>query len=327
MRNLYYIDQICGAIVGAAIGDAMGHPTEFLNSFEIQEKFGENGVEKYELYRQDNEGITYAPYTDDTQLAEIVLRTLIDTVSLNWDLNATMLLMSERFIEWRKNPQGGHRGPGRACIEGCYALEEGTEWSKAGHIDAGGCGSVMRSYPYGLAYYDNIEKAEFWAAEGSKPTHRHSIALAASAAMAVGTALAIKHTSIDDIIDKMAKAAEKYDFGTAAMICEAYADAVYGVEPSITLERLQGWAAHEAISAAVYIFVRHYNNPSAAILEGANAPGDSDSIASIVGALVGAWNGLNSFPKIWVTKLERNKELIKYGFELASMKLIENNYI
>jgi ADP-ribosylglycohydrolase len=322
----HFAEPFCGAILGAAIGDAMGHPTEFMSMWQIREKFGEDGVKGYELRWQTDKGVSYAPYTDDTQMAEIVLRTLIDARSCNWDLHPTMLLMAERFIEWSNNPQGGHRAPGKACLEGCRMLEEGIEWSKAGHRDAGGCGSVMRSFPYGLAFHDDLERAEFWAVEGSKPTHRHPIALAASAAMAVGTALAVHHEPVEKIIDEMVKVAAKYDVHTSQMISDAYADAVYGVEPEETLQdTLQGWAAHEAIAAAVYVFVRHHDDPRAAILEGANANGDSDSIASIAGALVGAWNGLRNLPAQWILELERYEQLVQHGLDIATVKYWETD--
>jgi len=49
--------------------------------------------------------------------------------------------------------------------------------------------------------------------------------------------------------------------------------------------------------------------PGAAILEGANTPGDSDSIATLAGALVGARCGINALPSDWVRDVERTAEL------------------
>jgi hypothetical protein len=64
------------------------------------------------------------------------------------------------------------------------------------------------------------------------------------------------------------------------------------VSPEIVLDRLRSWAVHEAIAAAAYLLVRNPDNARRAILEGANSPGDSDSIASIAGAMVGVRVGL-----------------------------------
>jgi ADP-ribosylglycohydrolase len=78
----------------------------------------------------------------------------------------------------------------------------------------------------------------------------------------------------------------------------------------VTLERLPGWAAHEAIAAAVYTFARHPDDPRAAMLEAANTPGDSDSLATLAGALTGCRAGLGAIPEEWVRDVERSAELI-----------------
>jgi ADP-ribosylglycohydrolase len=93
------------------------------------------------------------------------------------------------------------------------------------------------------------------------------------------------------------------------MMATAVDEAWSGVSPDVTLERLKGWAAHEAIAAAVYIFARHPDDPRAAILEGANTPGDSDSLATLAGALVGGRCGIEALPADWVRDVERSEEL------------------
>ncbi|MGL4462456.1 MAG: ADP-ribosylglycohydrolase family protein, partial [Planctomycetia bacterium] len=112
------------------------------------------------------------------------------------------------------------------------------------------------------------------------------------------------------IVSEMIAAACRYSTRTALMMLRALDDAENGVGPEVTLDRLQAWAAHEAIAAAVYIFARHPNDPRAAILEGANTPGDSDSIATLAGALVGARCGLEALPTDWITDVERSAELL-----------------
>lgn len=94
------------------------------------------------------------------------------------------------------------------------------------------------------------------------------------------------------------------------MIARAAEDASTGVGPDVTLDRLRGWAAHEAIAAATYVLARHPDDPRAAILEAANTPGDSDSIATLVGALVGARRGIEAIPKDWVGEVERSETLV-----------------
>jgi ADP-ribosylglycohydrolase len=299
--------RFLGAVLGAAIGDAMGHPTEFIRSFDdICERYGPEGVRRYELF-WERDGKRFAPYTDDTQMAEIVLRTLVEGHA---DLDDTMKRMALGFVDWSTNPQGGHRAPGMACLSGCRRLAQGVHWSEGGGATAGGCGSVMRAYPFGLIFADDLDRAEKWAVEHSKLTHRDPIALAACAAMAVGMARTIQGHDLNLVLSEMVAACCRYSLPTARMMCDALHDAETGVGPRVTLERLEGWAAHEAICAAVYIVARHPDDPIAAILEGTNTPGDSDSLATLAGALVGARCGVEALPRDWIQDLERSEELI-----------------
>jgi ADP-ribosylglycohydrolase len=305
-RPLTRQERCLGAVLGAAIGDAMGHPTEFIGSFEaIRERYGPAGVTTFELWREQD-GKRFAPFTDDTQMAEVVLRTLVDGHD---DLDATMRRMAAGFVEWSRNPQGGHRAPGNACMSGCRALERGVAWWEAGGETAGGCGSVMRSYPFGLVFADDLQKAEEWAVAHSKLTHRDPIALAACAAMAVGMVLILRDAPPVEVTSEMTAAACRYSARTAAMMATAVEEARTGVGPEVTLARLEAWAAHEAIAAAVYIFTRHPDDVVGAILEGANTPGDSDSIATLAGAMVGARCGIGALPEEWVRDVERSAEL------------------
>jgi len=301
-------DRMLGSILGGAIGDALGHPTEFLGVDAIRGRWGAGGVTDYVLFWEDG-GEQFAPYTDDTQMTEQVLRALLEGRDAGFDLDATMQGMARRFIEWMEFPQGGHRAPGNACLAGCRALADGTPWRQAGGSTAGGCGSVMRAHPFGLVFAADPPRAEAWAVAHSSLTHRDPIAQAACAAMAVAVAGFVRGDAVEPTLQAAVAAALRWDATTAGMIGRALAEAHQGVPPSVTLDRLRAWAAHEAIAAAVYLAARHPDEPRAAMLEGANAPGDSDSIASMAGALLGARCGASALPASWIDRLERTGEL------------------
>jgi len=305
-------NRVLGAVLGAAIGDALGAPVEFIGSVaEIRQRFGADGVQGYVSYSGAGRA-RHARYTDDTQMAEAVLRGLLDSRAGGADLDGTMLAIAERFVTWNHSPQGGHRAPGNACLSGCGALARGVPWREAGGPTAGGCGSVMRAYPFGLVFANDPERAATWAAEHSRMTHADPIALASCAAMAKGIALLVGGRT-EGVLDEMIAAAGTHSGKTASMMQRAIDEAADGIGPDVTLDRLRSWAAHEAIAAGVYLLARHPDDTPSAILEGANTPGDSDSIATIVGALLGARNGLESIPSEWVRDVERSSELLALG--------------
>jgi len=105
-----------------------------------------------------------------------------------------------------------------------------------------------------------------------------------------------------------------------AWVRGAVLDANAGVSPRDVLGRLHGWDAATAVAAAVYLWARHPRDFESAVLEGANSPGDSDSLASMAGALVGAGVGLETIRRQrpdWVTRLERVNELCALADDLA----------
>ena len=301
--------RVLGAVLGAAIGDAMGHPTEFIRTFaEIRRTFPPNGVRGYEKW-WERDGRRFAPYTDDTQMAEIVLRALVDGRAAGHDLDATMRAMAAGFVHWERDPQGGHRAPGGACVSGARALARGVPWREAGGPTAGGCGSVMRAYPFGVIFADDrhVPRPGPWTTHASRTTTPSPWRRARRWRRAWCRRWPGRRSRTR--ARRWSRPRRRQDARTSAMIAQAVREARTGVEPEVTLSRLEGWAAHEAIAGAAYVVARHPGDPRAAILEAANTPGDSDSLATLAGALTGAQAGLERIPADWVRDVERGQEL------------------
>ncbi len=317
-RHLGLRGRIAGTVLGAAIGDAMGAPVEFIESVDtIRQRYGPDGITGFVDVRGHGD-TRHARYTDDTQMAECVARGLLDSGAPGATLDDVMNAIAPRFIAWSQSPDLAGRAPGNACLSGCRALAAGAPWHQAGGPTAGGCGSVMRAYPFGLVWSLDPHKAARMAAEHSRLTHGDPIALAASASMAGAIARLLTAVPDDQILDAMVADAREYSPKTADMIARAIAEARDGTPPEVTLDRLRSWAAHEAIAAGAYLLARNPDDTRLAILEGANTPGDSDSIATLAGALLGARNGLASLPADWIRDVERSTELLALAGRLHS---------
>ncbi len=61
-----------------------------------------------------------------------------------------------------------------------------------------------------------------------------------------------------------------------------------------------GGSAAESVPLALWIALRHVNDPRAAIIEAINAGGDTDSVAYLVGQLVGFYSSLDQLPEEWI---------------------------
>jgi len=80
-------------------------------------------------------------------------------------------------------------------------------------------------------------------------------------------------------------------------------------DPCIAL-RQGGWVAEEALSLAVHTLITFPDEPTDALRRAAFTDGDSDSIASITGALAGAAYGRGAFPSHWIDNVEYRGELL-----------------
>ncbi len=323
-----YHNKVLGSLIGGALGDASGRPTEWDQSLQsIQKKFPPNGIKGLQSFgltdcaRDENEELV-VPYTDDTGMTIPLLKVLIKARKNDFDVNTTMaeyarLLVDDMHVKhgWRATD----RKIGNACVEGVEELEkkinqnqtDDPQWwavgkgSKEGEaMEGGGCGSLMRVHPCGLVFAHDPKKAEEYAVAQSTLTHSHPFALAACAALAVGTVLVLRDEDPNKTVETMIKVAEKYDKKTAGYMEDAFSQALdkkgefQSVDEAITgsqkfYMRYKGLVAHEAIAAIVYAFTLYPDDVKSAILLSANTPGDSDSIASMTGAFVGARTGFS----------------------------------
>lgn len=189
----------------------------------------------------------------------------------------------------------------------------------------GGCGSVMHAYPFGLVFADDPELAARLAAEHSYLSHGAPIAVSACAAMAAGTAYALQGVEPNEVVKRMYIIAADYDdknyeLQTAPLIRQALELAhASNVQSIQVLNCLKGWSAHEAVAAAAYIFASSPNDIQHALDLGVHTPGDSDSIASLAGALVGARVGMSKVPQGWEQYLEDAQLLSSFGRQVVQI--------
>lgn len=325
--------KIQNCFVAAALGDALGRVTEFIESTNKIFKKYPNGVRTYNDFLDSDFSFLPAkfqdgkiiPYTDDTAMAILVMQVLVNAKKLDYDLNTTMSLIAKSFVFDAKNNTlswiAPFRAPGLCCKK--YVLElvklikakqtDELNWWKVSPANGktGGCGSVMRAYPFGLVFFEDPEKAESWAAEHSCITHGDYSSQAACAALATGIAYCMQNKDHEFILDAMINSAQKYDKITAdkmknAVECARKLKTIYSFDNLFDdlgnsdsylrkyhdkfFSKYLGWSAQDAIAGAIYLFTLFPNDVEKAVYLGVHTPGDSDSIASLAGALSGAYS-------------------------------------
>jgi ADP-ribosyl-[dinitrogen reductase] hydrolase len=65
----------------------------------------------------------------------------------------------------------------------------------------------------------------------------------------------------------------------------------------------------DAVPAVIYLTHKYAENPERGLVANTNLGGDNAHRGALLGALLGAANGLSSFPERWVTGLEDSEAL------------------
>jgi ADP-ribosylglycohydrolase len=300
-------------LLGLALGDALGWPVEFMSRPEILVKYGRLGIQAPP---------DPALYTDDTQMTVAVAEALIEAG--HRDMDVLMGAVARNFIGWKADPTTPRRAPGATSIRGVNALERGAPWREAGVRDSKGCGSCMRVAAVGYIYQHEPGRLQSVARAQGVLTHRHPTSDAACIGAAYLIKLALDGVDPAEYPRRLLKFTGGYapEFDAAIERVETsleWPDAEAAMN-AIGPTRGGGWIAEEAVALALFCVMRHPSDYVAAVRLGANISGDSDSVASIAGGILGARLGTLALPSDWVERLEDRERLMALAERLAHKK-------
>jgi ADP-ribosylglycohydrolase len=320
-----------GCLFGLAYGDALGKPTEFMSVPEIHRRYGAAGP-------RDLTG-NPALVTDDTQMTLAVGRALLETPAATPQLLEPLL--RARFLEWAASPDN-NRAPGMTCLRACGELARGVPWRHATVAGSKGCGANMRVAPVGLVPGYDLDTLAGVAQLQAALTHGHPTALVASELTAYAVRLLRDGAAVADV----PAALRDRCHDQRAMYRGDWLDDLWQ-QPAIdspamfigrgwdecldVLDRLDvalgltddggdpcrvtgaGWIAEEALATALLCAVRHADDPVTALARAATTSGDSDSIACLAGAFLGAAYGMTAWPVEWLDRIEYAADLATLG--------------
>ncbi|MEV7772038.1 ADP-ribosylglycohydrolase family protein [Kitasatospora sp. NPDC086791] len=323
-----------GALLGLAIGDAIGRVTEF----KTVEAIAADHPDWRQLPLPER-----ALVTDDTQMT-LALGRGLRTALARGPLTPSRLErpVREEFVDWWRSPQN-NRAPGITCLRSCERLShDGVRWQQASDVGSKGCGANMRVAPIGLVRELDGRQLSGAAQLQSALTHGHPTALAASDLTAYAVrklAEGLPPAGLPAVLRAYALASrERYDEFWLGDL----ADRWYGRSPQAVLARGwddcltvldqldaalaapdpeadpclatgEGWVAEEAFGTGLLCFLLLPDDPVAAVRRAAYSSGDSDSLACLTGAFAGARHGETAWPAEWVERIEHREELLELG--------------
>ncbi len=276
-------NRALGAMLGLAVGDALGTTLEFATR--------DSKPRVTDIVGGGPFGLKPGQWTDDTSMA----LALGDTLLACNGLDETDLI--ERFIRWRED--GEYSATGK-CFDTGLTVNAALRRFKvsnnplAGSTDpmSAGNGSLMRLAPVAIRFWNDAEPRESAAARQSLTTHDAPEAVDACIAYADLIAAAIGGAPRRAVLEPL-------DARYAGRISEIMAGSWRGKERKTI--HASGYVAH-SLEAALWCVGRTGTFADAVILA-ANLGEDADTTAAITGQLAGALYGLSGMPESWLTKL------------------------
>lgn len=305
-------DAALAVLAGAAIGDAWGYPVEFTTYAVLSQQYPDG-----------------APYpaapaliSDDTQMSLAVTHALTTASRLHQDPRAHLI---HRFLSWREDPDN-NRAPGTTCMTAlAHLAQDPTVPFDVGLAESKGCGTIMRTAP--CAFLPEATRLPITVYQ-SVLTHAHPVAAAATAVFTelLHDILTITVPQRDLLSHAQRITRQLHDreypnsawqdwlghvpgragYADASDYLRAGFNAVDTYLGTLATEASHwrpntdvcevaggGWIAEETLGCALTITSHpQFADPVEAVRKAATSGGDSDSIASLVGAIEGALHGM-----------------------------------
>lgn len=340
-------DRIRGSLIGGAIGDALGYPVEFIDSFKgIQSQYGEHGITRLEVRWTEVDAVSVgkAVVSDDTQMTLFTANGLLNSQKQNVPMKYGIC---RAYVEWYLTQIGKKsskfcdcwianipelnvcRAPGITCMSSLEAIFRGRKPMN----NSKGCGGVMRIAPIPLyaAVQDrmSIEETDLLAGEAAEITHQHPLGYISAALMShviYRLALDVEPTQdsmkhyIMEGVDEMRKQYKTYHNDVERM-AELAERAIFLLDNGKTdLENIghlgEGWSGEEALAIALYCALKHFDSFENAMIAAVNHGGDSDSTGAVTGNILGAAIGYEAIPQFYKDDLEMHELILHMADDL-----------
>jgi poly(ADP-ribose) glycohydrolase ARH3 len=306
-------DKFRGAILGCFLGDAFGAGFEGMSPDRAISHLS-TLLEKFPR-----------TYTDDTDM----------TLALAESIAESGRVDPEEIANKFSQRCDLTRGYGIGTIKAVHALRAGVAWRQVSRIvfekGSFGNGAAMRVSPVGLFFHHNLETLRKAATDQANVTHTHPLGEWGAVMQASSVGLALlqdprKPLKKEEIIAELREILwpGPVEYQKALNEMESIFAQGKKIETREVVRRLgNGIEAHRSVPTASYLALTYSPDFQDAVRAAISLGGDTDTIAGMVGAIVGAHVGERGLPAEWIEQLEEGARGRSFARELAG-KLFES---
>ncbi|MFB7914738.1 ADP-ribosylglycohydrolase family protein [Streptomyces sp. NPDC056061] len=326
--------RVRGALLGAAIGDALGAGVDGLTLEEIRAAHGAEAVTDF-VPAHGGRGLVTAVTQLSLFTVDGLIRAQVRRDTGAWhpptDVHRAHLRWAATQRDWgpdeRRKDNGwlaqeewlyARRAPARACLTGLGDITMGT-LDQPKNPTARDAGALTRSAPIGLLVGWEPQLVLQLAVECAAQTHGHTAALLSSGALAVIVHGLARGETLDGSVqharDLLAERAGHEPVTEA--LKQALGTVRQGIPGPALIESLGTTdAAEEVLAVAVYCAlvgedIRH------GLRLAVNHGGPSSATGSLCGALLGALHGETALPPAWLAELEGRATMLELADDFA----------
>jgi ADP-ribosyl-[dinitrogen reductase] hydrolase len=269
-------DRVAGALLGTAVGDALGLPCEGMSAKRIARRFGT--LDRFRLV-----GST-GYVSDDTEQSALVAQSLAKFPA---DPDRCARAFRRSLVGWFWRLPWG---VGLATIRSSVRIMLG--FSRTG-VRSAGNGSAMRAAVLGAFFHDRPEPRRAFGEAIARSTHTDD--------RAVQGALFVAELAAAGP-DEARKIVTEPLLGAALDRAAELAKRDASTSEAADVLKTTGCVVH-SVPFALFCYLRWGETPLRALQECIGAGGDTDSIAAILGGWLGARHGEPGLPAPLIAKL------------------------
>lgn len=299
--------NIKGALLGLAVGDAVGTTVEFKNPGTFALVTDMKGGGPFNLKS--------GQWTDDTSLALCLAESLIED-------GYSPKSQIEKYIKWQEM---GYLSSNGKCFDIGLATRNalndykdlGDPYSgETGEYSAGN-GSLMRLAPIPIYYWNDVDEAVKKAGDSSRITHGNIMCIDACRVYSYLINMAINGRAKNKILDANI-VTTGYFSHEKNKLCSVIEDVILGSYKTKQPPEIIGSGfVVKSLEAALWAFY-NTDNFKDAILTAVNLGNDADTTAAICGQLAGAFYGIDNIPTQWLEKLTMKDKIEKMAIKLLN---------
>ena len=291
-------DSVVGCLLGLAVGDALGLPREKLSR--------RRGARLFPDADQRHRFLgAHGVFSDDTEHACFVAQALLRS---GGDPEAFQKDLSRRLRWWALALPAG---AGWATLLASFKLWLGVPRDRSGVVSAGN-GPAMRAPLLGVCLGDDLERMAMFLRFSTRLTHidpkseygAFAIAWAAHRASYLGPDEVVSPRQFVDELRQVVKgdkhSSRLFDRLDAMVLSLERGQTTEEFATVMEWDRGVGGYILETVPAALHAWLQHPKDYHAAVGSVIRCGGDTDTVAAITGALVGAHVGKAGIPAEWL---------------------------